>query len=265
MTEYILKYKDWLELKGIRNVMYLYMGQDIITNIGLENLSDKSKIDEFILKIKQTKSISTTNLYIVALRKLLEYNNITVDTPKLFKKQQRLVNYITIEELDNNLIPMVKVLYEKNPLRIIALLYFMFYTGYRKQDIYNLKRADISLVDNEVKILEKKTNSERIAYFPNKLKEILDLYFSLEPEVKNAFNIGKTTIENICKKLAPYTIKKQLHPHMLRHGYAVNLLKNGLSLDTVRDLMNHKNIETTAVYTKLNRSDIKEMYLKKIK
>jgi site-specific recombinase XerD len=49
--------------------------------------------------------------------------------------------------------------------------------------------------------------------------------------------------------------------HCLRHSYAVHLLRSGLSLKTIADLLGHRTLESTCVYLRLATSDLREVPL----
>ena len=53
---------------------------------------------------------------------------------------------------------------------------------------------------------------------------------------------------------------KNITPHILRHSFAVHLLKGGLNLKEVQQLLGHESLSTTAIYTELSDQDLKKRY-----
>jgi site-specific recombinase XerD len=49
--------------------------------------------------------------------------------------------------------------------------------------------------------------------------------------------------------------------HCLRHSYAVRLVRSGLSLKTIGDLLGHRSLESTRVYVRLAVDDLREVAL----
>jgi len=68
-------------------------------------------------------------------------------------------------------------------------------------------------------------------------------------------HISNTAIQNVIKKaIKKAGIPKFASVHTLRHSFATHLLMNGVNIREVQELLGHKNVETTMIYTHVMRS-----------
>ena len=145
----------------------------------------------------------------------------------------------------------------------------------RVSELVNIKLEDIDLRKEEIRVIGK-GSVERIVYFGEYAKDIMELYIRDGREqllkgklseflfINNKF--GKLTdrgVRFILDKLLEKTsIKVKISPHSLRHTFATHLLNEGADLKVVQELLGHKNLSTTSIYTHVSNEKLRDVYYK---
>jgi len=127
----------------------------------------------------------------------------------------------------------------------------------RRSKLLNLKLQDISFKRDTIEIINSKGKKDRVLSLPKKLKELITVYFRQVKPKKwliegqtSEMKYSATSVEKIFKKYLDRVIKKHIFtPHSLRHSYATHLLDMGVDIRTIQELLGHKNLETTMIYT----------------
>lgn len=71
---------------------------------------------------------------------------------------------------------------------------------------------------------------------------------------------NKRTIQQIVKSASKKAgIKKRVTPHTLRHNFATHLLESGADIRYIQQLLGHKDLKTTQIYTYIANKDIKKI------
>ncbi len=190
---------------------------------------------------------------------------VGVKNPKMPK---RLPRYLSYDE--------VALLIEKGAesARDRAILEFMYATGVRVSELCGLNIEDVDLAHMKA-LVRGKGKKERIVYFGKRAKDALLEYLRERqkivsrrgfPEPNALFvtprgRISDMTVRRILDRAAKRAgLPKKVYPHMVRHSFATHLLEGGLELRALQELLGHKNIETTEVYTHVSIERLVEVY-----
>jgi len=80
----------------------------------------------------------------------------------------------------------------------------------------------------------------------------------------NDVGISKRTIERVVKRVANKAgISKPVSPHVLRHTFAVNCIKKGISTRALQYFLGHDHLTTTEIYLNLSPEDAIREFLNK--
>jgi site-specific recombinase XerD len=244
----------------------------------------------------------TQNYYMIALRAFLKYlarMNIKSMPPErieLAKIPERSLDLISIEELGRLLdAPDTNTL---RGLRDRTIMELLFSTGLRVSELCALPR-DINLELDELSV-RGKGDKVRVVFLSSEAKKWLRLYLDKRDDMDDALfvqiigaendaknkdgkkdggigmkglaklAVGRDSLrltsrsaERIVKQCAIKAgISKKVTPHVIRHSFATDLLRNGADLRSVQMLLGHANIGTTQIYTHVTDSELKRVHQK---
>ncbi len=156
-----------------------------------------------------------------------------------------------------------------------AILELLFSTGLRVSELCALDR-DIDLRQDELSI-RGKGGKVRVVFISDDAKAILKTYLDLRKDMDNALFVkvsnerakkedASLTPRSIQRIIKHYAIKagvsKKVTPHVIRHCFATDLLRNGADLRSVQMLLGHANIATTQIYTHVTDSQLRDIHKK---
>lgn len=225
--------------------------------IPLETISVKQLKDYLHQRIINEKiSVSTINQSISAF-KLLQtdildrrWDEFKIKRPR---REKRLPVVLSLSEVE-------KLISVTQNLKHRALLALTYSAGLRRQEVQQIKPADIDSERMQVRIVQGKGKKDRYSILSPKVLDILRIYYKcyrpktylFESQGKKGVPLSPETLNQIVKKNANKAgIKKNMSFHTLRHCFATHLLEKGVNIRLIQELMGHVSIRTTTVYLHL--------------
>jgi integrase/recombinase XerD len=152
-------------------------------------------------------------------------------------------------------------------IRDRALLALLYGTGIRASECSGLKEEDVDLKDNTIRVLGK-GGYERVVPLNVEVVRLLERYRKVRGAVmpKTAFfrsrrgaAMSRNAIyERVRTHAQRARIGRRVSPHRLRHTFATHLVKNGVPLVTIRDLLGHHCISSTQIYLHTTAEDLRQ-------
>lgn len=223
----------------------------------------------------------TQNYYVIALRSFLRFlikNDVKTLEPSkidLPKTESRSLKFLEREQVDR-LVSGADTSKEDG-MRDRAIMELLFSTGLRVSELVKLDRDQINFERGEFGIIGK-GGVGRIIFVSERASQWVQRYITMrqdtfkplfirysrgvnEEDDGEKMRLTVRTIERIIKK---YVLMAKLPVdatvHTMRHSFATDLLTNGADIRSVQEMLGHKNIATTQVYTHITNKQLKEVH-----
>lgn len=238
-------------------------------------------------RTRQGKELATRtkNHHLTVLRAFLRYliqeEEMEVYPPDRvtrFKEDQREVKVLYKDDLERLLnAPNTTT---KTGKRDKAILDLFFSTGLRLAELRSLNRKDLNFETREISVRGKRGKIRVVflsdlavgslkVYLEARLDHLSPLFIRNFDKARDEmppgehFRLSRISIYNIVKKYALEAgIVTDPSPHTLRHSFATDLLRNGADLRSVQEMLGHKDLGTTQIYTHVTNPQLKEVHKK---
>ena len=226
------------------------------------------------------------NFYLIALRGFLEFlaerdvPTLPSTKVKLAKDStQEAVSFLSAQEVEKiRQVPDLTTLEGKRDRAIIELL---FSSGLRVAELIALNRAHMAILEetgtteqtHSLPIVGKGGRARSIFISPRAASatthylecrgldphEALFIHHSTRGGDTN--RLTARSIQRLVSRYAALAgLPQKVTPHTLRHSYATDLLEHGADLRSVQELLGHKNVATTQVYTHVTNKRLREVH-----
>jgi integrase/recombinase XerD len=223
------------------------------------------QVQEFITYEGQRLTAGTIHRLLAALRSfygwavqsgLMDTSPINgINTPRRRGRLPKVLRKADVERL---------LTCERLDTRDRALLLLMLDAGLRLAEVSRLQRGDINLDEECIKV-QGKGGKERIVPIGDRLLDALEHWiysevgFPTDPLFPGYTEVGlqpRAIGEAIYRIGREAGLKQRLSPHMLRHTFATRLLRRGVNLRVIQELLGHANLATTQIYTHVVQDDL---------
>lgn len=275
---YLTFFQEWLVKQSQNDIEVEKIDEDTVRNFRLFLSHDYKNPYKGSLK-RQTQ-----NYFLVALRSFFKYlirEKLKVLSPEMIelgKSRDRNIKFLQPEELQK-LFDAVETK-ELRGLRDRTILEVLFSTGLRVSELTSLNREQVNIDSGEFGVIGK-GGKARVVFLSKHAKQWLNQYLQKRndpyrplfirysgPKSKEGLTDEKSrlTARSVERMIDKYRKKAsilfRIGPHVLRHSYATDLLSHGADLRSVQEMLGHKNIATTQIYTHVTNTRLKEIHEK---
>jgi len=223
----------------------------------------------------------TQNYYVIALRSFLrfliknDYKTLEPSKIDLPKTESRSLKFLEKEQVDR-LVTAVDTSKEEG-VRDRAILELLFSTGLRVSELAKLNHDQVNLERREFGVIGKGGRA-RLVFVSDRAADWIKRYMNERKDVFKPLFIrysGKVVEENGGEKMrltvrsVERIVKKYVRKaripvdatvHTLRHSFATDLLTNGADIRSVQEMLGHKNIATTQIYTHITNKQLHDVH-----
>ena len=223
----------------------------------------------------------TQNYYIIALRSFLRFliknDHETLEPSKidLPKTESRSLKFLEKDQVDR--LVMEADTSKEEGTRDRAIMELLFSTGLRVSELVGLNRDRINLERREFGVIGK-GGKARLVFVSDRAAEWIKRYLDkredsfkplfirysgavIEENGGEKMRLTARSVERLVKKyVRSARIPVDATVHTLRHSFATDLLTNGADIRSVQEMLGHKNIATTQIYTHITNKQLKDIH-----
>ena len=265
--------------KASANTLSSYMRdvRQLAEYLGANGIIDATaeELDGYISSLRSTgKSVATVSRTIASIKclyshlfikQLITLNPAQGLTPE--KVPQKLPEILTNREVE--LLLAQPNCIDPKGYRDKAMLELLYATGIRVTELIDLKITDVNLEAGVIRCASRE-KERLIPMYPAAVKALSDYITLVRPQMilnpseQTLFvNVGGEHMsrQGFWKIIKHYQrkagIEKDITPHTLRHSFAAHLLENGADIHAIQEMLGHRDISSTNIYSQLVNKQLK--------
>jgi site-specific recombinase XerD len=281
---YLSRFADWFVTQGHTDISQVTLKDITEYRVYLSELGDETG---------KELSRKTQSYHVIALRSLLKWlikNDVPVISPEKIdvpKSDAEHMSFLDKDQLERLLSQ--PLLSTPIGLRDKAMLEVLFSTGLRVSELVSLNREQVDTKRREFGVIGKGRKA-RVVFLSERAAQWVEQYLVTRNDIwsplfirmdhlseyasnKGTRNIGRIDVDGEQMRLTTRSVQRSVQkyakaahlplkitPHGIRHTFATDLLQNGAGLRDVQEMLGHKNISTTQIYTHVTRPELKKIH-----
>lgn len=269
---YLMRFATWAASYGLKN----------ITELDLHGVKKyRLMLARMTTHTGDILSTRTQAYYIIALRSFLKWlikMDVVVlppekiDLPKIEPPTMRFLGADQVQRLFSQ--PDISTM---QGLRDRAILEVLFSTGLRVSELISLDRDQVDTARREFGVMGK-GRKQRVVFLSARSAEWVERYLAARTDsftpvfIRHAKGIDVTddgekmrlSARSVQRSVEKYrrqaALPIKITPHGIRHSFATDLLRNGAGLRDVQELLGHKNLATTQIYTHVTKPELRRVH-----
>lgn len=163
--------------------------------------------------------------------------------------------------------------FRRRKYRAHLIAELMYSTGLRINEVAKIKMNDIDFIRGVVKVTDSKSNQERTVFLNSYTERILRIYienlrkyypvFGKNWQEKYLFGTTYYRLTLLVNEVLERETEKlklnKITSHKIRHAFGVHFLRSGCDIRYIQELLGHKDIKNTEIYTKIDTTDLKNV------
>lgn len=302
ISDQIEKFLEYMELerncskltiRNYRHYLYRFLHFGALQSSPLSNITAITpeiirSYRLFLSRFTDEKGLTlkhiTQNYHLIALRAFLRYlirhdvASLNPEKVELGKAESRSLKFLGREEVER-LMNMPEISTPQG-LRDKAIMEVLFSTGLRVSELVRLNRDSLNIERREFGVIGKGGRA-RVVFLSDSAASWLERYLKTredaipalfiryagrKPEEGKEAESLRLTVRSVQRIVEKYVKKARLPikitPHGIRHSFATDLLSGGADLRSIQEMLGHKNISTTQIYTHVTNPQLKEIHKK---
>ncbi len=223
----------------------------------VNQVTDK-EVEKYLYHLKKNRNRSISGMkQTVASLKILFTDILKKEIPDSlnirFRKEEKIPVVLSEEEV-------AAVIKAVNNLKHKVILMTIYSAGLRLSECLALTVADMDFDRNQIRIRQGKGKKDRQTVLSRTLlSEMKDYLIKFCPKIflfegQKGGRYSASSVQAIMKRAVKKSgIKKHATVHTLRHSFATHLLENGTDIRFIQELLGHKRLETTQIYTHISK------------